>query len=207
MPEQPDKKIACPECGNSLKEVYAGANYGRVLLLDQCERCGGIWFDCWELYHLKDAEAKRLDTIGINSLLAAPPSQQGSGLCPKCNTVSLEHFKDPNLPADSKINRCPKCNGLWLNRGELTKYDENKGKRRSRLEEAEGSEGVKNAIAVDRQMAKWETISRLAAVLKARPEQDANIVYAEDRKQESAALTKDAVFLILQILFRIIFKI
>ena len=207
MPEQPDRRIVCPECGNSLKEVYAGANYGRVLLLDQCERCSGIWFDCWELYHLKDAETKRLDTIDLNTLLASVPLQKGSGLCPKCNNISLEQFHDTNLPADSKINRCPKCNGLWLNRGELTKYSENKIKRCSRFEEAEGSEDVQDVIAIDRQMAKWETISNLTTALRVRPEQDVNIAYAEDTRQGRAELTKDAIFLILQILFRVIFKI
>jgi len=63
MSEQANKQLTCPECGNGLKQVYAEANYGRVLLLDQCDKCGGIWFDSWELYYHKDAEAKRLDSI------------------------------------------------------------------------------------------------------------------------------------------------
>ena len=207
MAEKSDKKIICPECGNSLKEVYAEANYGRVRLLDQCERCGGIWFDCWELYHLKDAEAKRLDIVNQNSLLTENPTIQGSGLCPKCSNMSLMEFPDPNLPADSKIDRCPKCNGLWLNRGELKKYKEDKIKKRSRLEPAEGPKGIQDVLSVDSQVAKWETISHLTSALKARPEQDANAPVSEDMAFDRKQLTKDALFLILQMLFKIVFKV
>ena len=102
MSGQQDKKIICPECGDTLKEVYVEANYGRALLLDQCHRCGGIWFDTWELYYLNDAEAKRLDAVDMNIFLADNPAQKGSGLCPRCNNTSLESFQDPNLPSDSR---------------------------------------------------------------------------------------------------------
>lgn len=207
MAEQSDKKLICPECGNSLKEVYAEANYGRVLLLDQCERCGGIWFDCWELYHLKDAEAKRLDTVNQNSLLTENPTVQGSGLCPKCSNASLMEFPDPNLPTDSKIDRCPKCNGLWLNRGELKKYKEDKIKKRSRLEPAEGPKGIQDVFSVDSQVAKWETINHLTSALKARSEHGETAHAAEDMAFDRKQLTKDALFLILQMLFKIVFKV
>lgn len=208
MSAQPDKKLICPECGNGLKEVYAEANYGRALLLDQCDECGGIWFDSWELYYLKDAETKRLDTINSDKLLGLVPSQRGSGLCPRCDDSSLEPFQDANLPTGSKIQRCPRCNGLWLNRGELFKYEEHKNKLRSRLETAQAStKGAEAVLAVDGQLAKWETVSRLGAVLNTRPELNADTPASEDNNWDRKELTKDALFLILQILFKIVFKI
>ena len=42
-------------------------------------------------------------------------------LCPKCGQ-KLKIFKDPNIPKDFEIEICPKCFGLWLNRGETIKY-------------------------------------------------------------------------------------
>ena len=208
MKEQPEKQLICPECGNGLKQVYAEANYGRVLLLDQCDKCGGIWFDSWELYYLKDAEAKRLDSIDTNKLFGAISSQNGTGLCPRCSSATLEPFQDPNLPADSKIQKCPACNGLWMNRGELIKYENHKAKVRSRFEPVTVStKGAEAVLAVDSQKAKGETLSRLGAALRARPEPDVNALSADDTNWDSRELSKDALFLILQILFKIIFKI
>lgn len=202
------KKLVCPECGNGMKEVYAEANYGRVLLLDQCERCGGIWFDCWELYHLKDAEARRLDAVNEARLLAENPAFHGSGLCPRCKDAALIEFPDPNLPADSKIDRCQKCNGLWLNRGELVKYKEHKNRLRSRLETAQTStKGAEAVLVVDSQQAKWETVSHLSEALRAGPQHSSGAAEYEDTNWGRAEITKDALFLILQILFKIIFKI
>ncbi len=208
MNEQPDKKLICPECSGVCKEVYAEANYGRVLLLDQCNDCGGIWFDNWELYYLKDAEAKRLDTVNLNSLLAKSLVQKGTGLCPRRCGIPLESFQDPNLPVDSRINRCKRCNGLWLNRGELVKYEENKNRLRSRFEKTEPStKGAISALAVNSQQAKWETIGHMRATLRTRPEQDINVLESGDTNWDRAEITNDALFLILQILFKVIFKI
>lgn len=202
-----NKKLVCPECGNGLREVYAEANYGRIVLLDQCDVCGGIWFDNWELYYLKDAEAKRLDAVNINSLLANSPMQKGSGICPRCSGVALVPFQDPNLPADSRINRCARCNGLWLNRGELVKYEEHKNKLKSRLEQTHSaSKGAEAVFAVDSQQAKWETASRLGVALRTRPD-NVDAAPIEDTNWDKAELSKDALFLILQILFKIVFKI
>ncbi|MBI5876001.1 MAG: zf-TFIIB domain-containing protein [Deltaproteobacteria bacterium] len=208
MNEQSDNKnLTCPECGNGLKQVYAEANYGRILLLDQCDVCGGIWFDTWELYYLKDAEAKRLDAVNINSLLAGTPMQKGLSLCPRRCGAALEPFQDPNLPADSRINRCARCNGLWLNRGELVKYEEHKNKLKSRLEQTHSaSKGAEAVFAVDSQKAKWETASRLGAALRTRPD-NVDAAPIEDTNWDKAELSKDALFLILQILFKIVFKI
>lgn len=121
----PDSGLICPNCNGSLKETYAEANYGRVLILDQCETCGGIWFDRWELYLLTEAEAKRLDIVDVENLLSSNPHPTGDLLCPMCR-LTLEAFSDPTIPRDSQILRCKCCNGLWLNRGELEKYGNHK---------------------------------------------------------------------------------
>ncbi len=111
-----------------LREVYAHATYGRVLLLDQCPTCGGVWFDRWELYFLDPSEAGRLESLDIQALNAPNLVKKGTGMCPLCE-VGLIDFHDPALPPDACIRRCPECSGLWLNRGELGKF----AKKRSAL--------------------------------------------------------------------------
>jgi len=104
-----------------MDQVTAHARSGYGLLLDQCPRCGGIWCDRWELYPLDASEAPRLEALDETRLQASvEPAPTSPGRCPRC-TSPLHPFRDPALPADARVERCPVCDGLWLNRGELTR--------------------------------------------------------------------------------------
>lgn len=194
----------CPECGGSLKKVYAEANYGRYLLLDQCQNCGGIWFDRWELYFLKEDEANRLDPVDREMLFCLLSFVKGSGLCPECK-VDLEPFKDPNLPKDAKIERCPQCNGLWLNRGELKKYKEHKAVLRKRQQDL--PQQRQTLIAGDEKK-RLEALQNLGKALSTRVTPQINVSPALNSPEiEPAELAKDLVFVILQALLRLVLKI
>ena len=118
----PSRPAPCPHCGVTMAQVTARARSGYCLLLDQCRRCGGIWCDRWELYPLDATEAARLDPLDEQRLhraiTATTPSTPGR--CPRC-TAPLRPFRDPGLPADTRIERCPVCDGMWLNRGSLAR--------------------------------------------------------------------------------------
>jgi Zn-finger nucleic acid-binding protein len=117
MPAQP---IACPHCGVTMTQVTAHARSGYGLLLDQCPRCGGIWCDRWELYPLDREEAARLDGVDEERFHAGTPLPTTPGRCPRCSSP-LRPFRDPALPDDAEIERCPVCDGMWLNRGTLSR--------------------------------------------------------------------------------------
>ena len=44
-----------------MKPVTARANPGSLIELDQCDQCGGIWCDKWELFPIQADEAARLE--------------------------------------------------------------------------------------------------------------------------------------------------
>ena len=113
--------LTCPQCAAQMNEVAAPASVGYSILLDQCPRCGGIWCDRWELYPLSAAAVDGLDAVDQASLLqpTAMTSQQPE--CPRCR-APLRRFHDPTLPQDARIERCPNCDGMWLNRGELRRF-------------------------------------------------------------------------------------
>lgn len=117
MPALP---AACPHCAVTMRQVTARARSGYGLLLDQCPHCGGVWCDRWELYPLAADEAHRLDPLDETRLHARPPTPRTPGRCPRC-TAALRPFTDPALPADAVIERCPVCDGMWLNRGSLAR--------------------------------------------------------------------------------------
>jgi len=116
----PTKPAPCPHCGVLMRSVSARARSGYCLLLDQCPQCGGIWCDRWELYPLEAGEAARIEGLDEAQLHAAGPPAGASGRCPRC-TAPLQPFRDRALPDDARIERCGVCDGMWLNRGELTR--------------------------------------------------------------------------------------
>lgn len=188
-----DEVLICPGCGGALGGVRAGANYGRVLLLDQCAGCGGVWFDRWELHFAMPASLLKLREMDEDSFLAANGAKKGTGECPKCER-ELSPFTDPMLPKDAEIERCERCNGLWLNRGGLEKYARHKagfaGKGAAPAAEIKVLKNLQKELDTSRMIAPPEA----AAFSSGEP------------PIETGELLKDMGFLILQSLVRLVFK-
>lgn len=142
MTEIKKKTLRCPDCNGTMNEVYVEANYGRVLIVDQCAGCAGVWFDRWELCFLKDsalaglhaidgkalgAGAQALESIPLPGQILTGMMTTGSNRCPRCN-VGLKPFTDPSLPPDVKMRRCPGCNGMLLGRAAIAAYAAHKRK-------------------------------------------------------------------------------
>jgi len=100
-----------------MRDVSAQARTGYLIALDQCDDCGGIWFDRWELFPLQHAEVARLDPVDADAL-GEPVQRRRPGNCPRC-AVALREFRDANLPPDAQVARCFVCEGMWLQRGQL----------------------------------------------------------------------------------------
>ena len=105
-----------------MREVTAHANPGQLIILDQCSKCGGIWCDKWELFPIQADEASRLEPADDQLLREPQPIDNKKTLyCPRC-TARLLAGKDPALPPDLQLRRCLKCDGIWLNRGQFTRF-------------------------------------------------------------------------------------
>ena len=101
------------------------SHYGQPILLDQCPRCGGIWFDESELFRAKQGEADKTDPVDGNSLRS--PAEIGGELhCPR-DGARLFRFSDRQFPESIALLRCPSCRGIWLNRGGFSAYQQNRG--------------------------------------------------------------------------------
>ena len=106
-----EEQIKCLNCETV---VMKKVRCGRELMLDQCPDCGGIWFDGRELidlvdlgeFYIKSLDDSKKIRIEINRIRK----------CPRCNVV-LAPAKFQNT--DIKVDRCPDCKGMWLDRGEL----------------------------------------------------------------------------------------
>lgn len=126
--------LVCPQCATAMKEVAAPAVVGYAIVLDQCPGCGGIWCDRWEVYPLTAAGAAQLDRVDCEALQQPRVASAREVECPRCR-ARLRPFQDRSLPADAQIARCPNCDGMWLNRGELRRFKHRGGAPRAMSEE------------------------------------------------------------------------
>ena len=103
--------MKCPKCRDELEE-RSGGEYG-FEVLDVCPSCHGAWFDRGELDALDDSVLTNVEALTFN------PANIGDAryACPRCggdmDPVTPEG--DPHLVVD----RCPRCEGFWLDPGEL----------------------------------------------------------------------------------------
>jgi Zn-finger nucleic acid-binding protein len=113
--------LRCPQCDVPMNEVTVRANPGSLIQLDQCHRCGGIWCDKWELFPIDPDEAERLDSLDEKLLAALTEPVPKTFYCPRC-TSKLARLKEPLLPEEIVLQRCSRCEGIWLNCGQMTRY-------------------------------------------------------------------------------------
>ena len=94
--------MKCPHCDGQLKEeTFDG------MLINRCDKCGGIWLEYPELEQIEDKVWKDEDLKGtlefnpVNSTLH----------CPECGALMV---KFNYRYSDLVIDTCPKMHGFWL---------------------------------------------------------------------------------------------
>ena len=113
--------IRCPQCDRAMNEVRVRANPGQLIVLDQCGQCGGIWCDKWELFPVDSDEAERIDPLDETLLQDRTALTHKPIYCPRC-TAALHVLVEPILPKEIQLQRCGRCDGIWLNRGQFRRY-------------------------------------------------------------------------------------
>ena len=134
--------IHCPQCKIPMKAVMVRANPGTLIQLDQCRRCGRIWCDKWELFPIDPEEASRVDSVDETLLVTPAEPMKKTLYCPRC-TARLQTCRDPLLPEDLQFQRCQRCDGIWLNRGQFSRY---KGYQKKTRREKMGAETIVQKI-------------------------------------------------------------
>lgn len=110
-------KMKCPRCKAELRSTDLG-EYGFVIL-DVCTECQGTWFDKGELDRLDDSVWTNVEELDFK------PGAEGHEeiYCPKCNQEKLDLIS-PKDAAEVVVDRCPSCQGFWLDKDELDKMRE-----------------------------------------------------------------------------------
>jgi Zn-finger nucleic acid-binding protein len=115
--------MLCPNDSAEMHQVKMGGHYGEQIIVDQCEKCGGIWFDEAELFRAKQGEAEKIEALNTEILRTPSVIENSTLFCPRSGTA-MHRFTDKYFPQDIVLVRCPLCHGIWLNRGLFTKYQQ-----------------------------------------------------------------------------------
>lgn len=113
--------MKCPACNHTLAPINAAG-----IEVDVCEGgCGGIWFERFEMQKLDKVRDQACEVlIKIQRDESAKIVHRKKRRCPACNDMWLmRHFF--SVKKQVEVDECPKCAGLWLDGGELSKaYEE-----------------------------------------------------------------------------------
>jgi len=115
----------CPNCGNLLQKLSVTTNSGGKFDVDHCGRCGGTWFDPYEINRIPYHEVSRIAKLTV--LPTHPPAQTNSYECPRChkNLVTSHH---ESVPKGVHMLRCPKCGGIWASQKALEGFKKHQEK-------------------------------------------------------------------------------
>jgi Zn-finger nucleic acid-binding protein len=105
--------MKCSLCMADLEPIDIGQN--AELMADRCKSCGGMWLN-------KGAVSRLDESVWVNRQehvkLPRHGGTHGIVMCPKCAT-SLEPLCLTDV-AKLVVDCCPKCEGLWLDIGEIS---------------------------------------------------------------------------------------
>ena len=155
----------CPACGTAMTEIAAGD-----VKVQACKGgCGGLWFDEWTL-----GKVDQPDQSAGESLLNIPQNaslkvdQSPRRKCPRDSVVMMRHFW--SVKRDVVVDECPKCEGIFLDPGELTaiRADYKSDAERHKAAEAYYSEMFDQQLAgmLRQDKAKLESARRVARIFK-----------------------------------------
>lgn len=121
---------SCPHCQIEMSATDLQSFYGVNVEIDQCRKCGGLWFDEMELYKTDTKNAEKVDLPSLSQSVILSKEL----ICPNDNERLVE-FHDKDYPKDLKIQQCPTCLGTWLNHGMFKEFaQQREGLREKRAE-------------------------------------------------------------------------
>ena len=112
--------MECPRDHGPLTKT----NYEADIEVDSCPDCGGIWLDKGELEAIEETlendyieELEKFPNYVGNAYAMALQKKAAEITCPNCQTT-MER-KEYAYTSQIMIDKCPKCHGIWLDKGEL----------------------------------------------------------------------------------------
>lgn len=111
--------MSCPSCGYTLQKLSVTTDAGGRFDIDHCGRCGGTWFDPYEINRIPYHEINRVAHLTV---LPKTASQFMNNLpCPRCRKLLIK-YSGESVPRGVNLFRCPKCHGIWATQKALESF-------------------------------------------------------------------------------------
>lgn len=115
--------MKCPACDIETTIVQVVSHYGTPVFINQCQNCGGIWFDSDELFRISPKEGDVVDVVDFSKVKALKEITDKPLSCPHDGST-LAVFQDINFPKNLVVENCPLCGGFWFNQGEFKQFED-----------------------------------------------------------------------------------
>jgi len=86
--------MLCPNDNAMMHQTAVPSHYGQKVIIDQCEDCGGLWFDAFELYKIKQGSDERIEELDSDNL-RSPSDNENQTLN---GNVTRQHFFNSMIP-------------------------------------------------------------------------------------------------------------
>jgi Zn-finger nucleic acid-binding protein len=160
--------MKCPNDNTEMSKVKIEGQYDQPILLEQCKECGGIWFDAMKLFSARNGEAEKIEVFDSKILWTPTNVVNRIRRCP-LDQSELFRFKDRYFLKGVILERCPSCNGIWLNRGDFTKFQharqELKRPKDRSSKDKKLEEDIKSIFSAHRAETTSNTLEKLGAFL------------------------------------------
>jgi len=201
--------MKCPNDNTEMYQVKIEGHYGQPILLEQCKECGGIWFDKMELFSARHGEAEKIEVFDSKSLWTPTNIERRILRCP-LDQSELFRFKDRYFLKGIILERCPSCNGIWLNRGDFTKFQqarqELKRPKERGSEDKKLEEDIERILSVYHAEAVSNTLEKLGGFLSMPIDRATLLPLEQSEKQleqgKPGSLILDVLMLVLMALIR-----
>ncbi|MCS7165372.1 MAG: zf-TFIIB domain-containing protein [Candidatus Calescibacterium sp.] len=109
----------CPRCRTFGNEVELKQISISEILIDVCDECGGIWFDKQELGQAIQTSKEEIQklTETLSNAIEFDKTKDVEMNCPKCNDKMFKYRY--MYTSNIYIDGCDKCEGVWIDKGEL----------------------------------------------------------------------------------------
>jgi len=201
--------MKCPNDNTEMYQVKIEGHYGQPILLEQCKECGGIWFDKMELFSARHGEAEKIEVFDLKSFWTPTNIEKRILRCP-LDQSELFRFKDRYFLKGIILERCPSCNGIWLNRGDFTKFQqarqELKRPKERGSEDKKLEEDIERILSVHHAEAASNTLEKLGGFLSMPIDRATLLPLEQSEKQleqgKTGSLILDVLMLVLMALIR-----
>lgn len=111
--------MLCPTCEYNLQKLTVTTDSGGKFDVDHCGRCGGTWFDAYEINRIPYHEVMRIADVTV--IPKKPIYSSHTAHCPSCHSI-LEKYLGESVPAGLSFLRCPKDRGIWATQRTLEEF-------------------------------------------------------------------------------------